>query len=127
MVEPMASKGQARNPLIRPEAVTAATAPEPSVLVALWRITLPMAVTEYSVFLGRPLAALFLEASEGEIIGNARMLMIYNTAFYALLALVNIIRFLIQGMGFPAFAILAALSRLSGSESCFVSLLRTWK
>ena len=28
-----------------------------------------------SVFLGRPLAALFLEASEGEIIGNARMLL----------------------------------------------------
>ncbi|MCI9651978.1 MAG: MATE family efflux transporter [Lachnospiraceae bacterium] len=62
-----------------------------------------------SVFLGRPLAELFLEASEGEIIGNARMLMIYNTAFYALLALVNIIRFLIQGMGFPAFAILAGV------------------
>ena len=62
-----------------------------------------------SVFLGRPLAELFLEASEGEITGNARMLMIYNTAFYALLALVNIIRFLIQGMGFPAFAILAGV------------------
>ena len=62
-----------------------------------------------SVFLGRPLAELFLEASEGEVIGNARMLMIYNTAFYALLALVNIIRFLIQGMGFPAFAILAGV------------------
>ena len=62
-----------------------------------------------SVFWGRPLAELFLEASEGEIIGNARMLMIYNTAFYALLALVNIIRFLIQGMGFPAFAILAGV------------------
>nr|WP_300815396.1 MATE family efflux transporter [uncultured Acetatifactor sp.] len=62
-----------------------------------------------SVFLGRPLAELFLEASESEIIGNARMLMIYNTAFYALLALVNIIRFLIQGMGFPAFAILAGV------------------
>ena len=62
-----------------------------------------------SVFLGRPLAELFLEASEGEIIGNARMLMIYKTAFYSLLALVNIIRFLIQGMGFPAFAILAGV------------------
>lgn len=62
-----------------------------------------------SVFLGGPLASLFLEASEGEIIGNARMLMIYNTAFYALLGLVNIIRFLIQGMGFPAFAILAGV------------------
>ncbi len=51
----MASKGQARNPLIRPEAVTAATAPEPSVLVALWRITLPMAVTEYCSPMGTPM------------------------------------------------------------------------
>ncbi len=60
-----------------------------------------------SIFLGRPLAALFLEASEGEIIGNVRRLLIINTACYSLLGLVNIIRFLIQGMGFPTFAILA--------------------
>ena len=62
-----------------------------------------------SIFLGRPLASLFLDASEGEIIGNARMLLICNTSCYVLLGLVNIIRFLIQGMGFPTFAILAGV------------------
>ena len=62
-----------------------------------------------SIFLGRPLAALFLDAAEDEIIDNARMIMIFNTAAYVLLALVNIIRFLIQGMGFPTFAILAGV------------------
>ncbi len=51
----MASKGQARKPLIRPAAVTAATASEPRVLVALCRITLPMAVMEYCRPMGTPM------------------------------------------------------------------------
>ncbi len=62
-----------------------------------------------SIFLGRPLAMLFLDASEVSIIGNVRLLLIVSTAFYFPLALVNIIRFLIQGMGFPTFAILAGV------------------
>lgn len=62
-----------------------------------------------SIFLGRPLATLFLEASETGIIDDVRMLLIYYTSAYILLALVNIIRFLIQGMGFPSFAILAGV------------------
>lgn len=62
-----------------------------------------------SIFQSRPLATLFLDASEAAIIDNVRFLMIMNTAFYFPLALVNIIRFLIQGMGFPAFAILAGV------------------
>ena len=62
-----------------------------------------------SIFLGRPLAMLFLDAAEVSIIGNVRMLLVFNTSFYMLLALVNIIRFLIQGMGFPSFAILAGV------------------
>ena len=62
-----------------------------------------------AVFLGRPLAALFLEVSEAAIIDNVRFFLICATAFYFPLALVNIVRFLIQGMGFPAFAILAGV------------------
>lgn len=62
-----------------------------------------------SIFAGRPLAGLFLEASETVIMGNVRFFLILSTAFYFPLALVNIIRFLIQGMGFPAFAILAGV------------------
>ena len=60
-------------------------------------------------FLGTPLATLFLDASEAAIIGNVRMFLIFNTVFYFPLALVNIVRFLIKGMGFPTFAILAGV------------------
>lgn len=62
-----------------------------------------------SIFLGRPLAALFLDISEAAIIENVRLFLIINTLFYFPLALVNIIRFMIQGVGFPTFAILAGV------------------
>lgn len=62
-----------------------------------------------AIFLGRPLATLFLDVSEAAIIENVRLFLICSTAFYFPLALVNIVRFLIQGMGFPTFAILAGV------------------
>ncbi|MCI9336597.1 MAG: MATE family efflux transporter [Lachnospiraceae bacterium] len=62
-----------------------------------------------SIFLGRSLASLFLDVGETDIIDKVRLILIVNTASYVLLALVNIIRFLIQGMGFPTFAILAGV------------------
>lgn len=62
------------------------------------------------VFLGgEVLARLFVESSEVEIIENVKLYLLFNTASYSLLALVNIVRFLIQGMGFPTFAILAGV------------------
>lgn len=66
-----------------------------------------------SIFLGRPLATLFLDVSETAIINNVRFFMIMSTSFYFPLALVNIIRFLIQGMGFPTFAILAGVFEMA--------------
>lgn len=66
-----------------------------------------------SIFLGRPLAALFLDVSEVEIIDNVRFFLIMNTVFYFPLALVNIVRFLIQGIGFPTFAILAGVFEMA--------------
>lgn len=62
-----------------------------------------------SIFFGRTLATLFLDASEMAIINNVRFFMIITTSFYFPLALVNIIRFMIQGVGFPTFAILAGV------------------
>lgn len=62
-----------------------------------------------SIFLGRPLATLFVDGAETVIIANVKQFLILNTLFYFPLALVNIIRFLIQGMGFPRFAILAGV------------------
>lgn len=60
-------------------------------------------------FAGEPLARLFLDADQVAIIGDVRLFLIINTIFYFPLALVNIVRFLIQGMGFPTFAILAGV------------------
>lgn len=62
-----------------------------------------------SIFFGGTLATLFVEGTETAIIDNVKLFLIMNTAFYFPLALVNIIRFLIQGMGFPTFAILAGV------------------
>lgn len=43
------------------------------------------------------------------MLDNARLFLIINSAFYIPLALVNIIRFMIQGVGFGTFAILAGV------------------
>ena len=66
-----------------------------------------------SVFFGRSLATLFLDSSEMAIIDNVRKFLTLATIFYFPLALVNIIRFLIQGVGFPAFAILAGVFEMA--------------
>ena len=60
-------------------------------------------------FASAPLASLFLDVKEASIISDVRMYLIINTVFYFALALVNIVRFLIQGVGFPTFAILAGV------------------
>ena len=62
-----------------------------------------------STLFGRPLAKLFLDASEAAIIDDVKLFLTLATAFYFPLALVNIIRFMIQGVGFPFFAILAGV------------------
>ena len=64
-------------------------------------------------FGGGTLATLFVDETETAIIANVRLYLLINTMFYFLLALVNIIRFLIQGMGFPAFAILAGVFEMA--------------
>ena len=60
-------------------------------------------------FFGTDLAALFVDSSGEEMLANARLSLIINSAFFIPLALVNIIRFMIQGMGFSTFAILAGV------------------
>lgn len=62
-----------------------------------------------STLFGGNLARLFIDGSEISIIGNVKLFLLLNTAFYFPLALVNIVRFMIQGMGFPTFAILAGV------------------
>lgn len=56
---------------------------------------------------GKNLLLLFLDAGETEIIGNACSFLRMNALFYFPLALVNIVRFLIQGMGYSKLAVFA--------------------
>lgn len=58
---------------------------------------------------GEGLARLFMKDADIVVIENIKLYLTINTASYFLLALVNIVRFLIQGMGFPTFAILAGV------------------
>lgn len=60
-------------------------------------------------FAGGILATFFVESAEAEIIAQVHLFLIINSAFYIPLAFVNIVRFLIQGMGYSKFAILAGV------------------
>lgn len=56
-----------------------------------------------------PLAMLFLDAGSADLLPLARQNLLITSSFYFLLALVNIFRFLIQGMGFSPLATLAGV------------------
>lgn len=58
---------------------------------------------------GGQLAKLFVDGSEVQIIANVRQYILFNSAFFFLLVFVNNVRFMIQGIGFPTFAILAGV------------------
>lgn len=63
-------------------------------------------------FVGKYLLLLFLSAEDTVILSNAGQFLLVQAAFYFPLAMVNIVRFLIQGMGFPTFAILAGVMEM---------------
>lgn len=64
-------------------------------------------------FFGDNLAMLFMDSGETVILSQARRMLLINAAFYIPLAFVNIVRFLIQGMGFSTFAILAGVFEMA--------------
>lgn len=68
----------------------------------------------FILLFGKYLALLFVDASEEVIISQARLFLLCNSAFYFPLALVNIFRFTIQGMGFSRLAILAGVCEMIG-------------
>ncbi len=61
---------------------------------------------------GENLLLLFLDASETAIIENAQLYLVINASAYVSLVIVNVARFLIQGMGFGVFAIGAGVFEL---------------
>lgn len=60
-------------------------------------------------FAGEWLAGFFVESARASIIGDVQLFLMLNSAFYIPLAFVNIVRFLIQGMGYSKFAVLAGV------------------
>lgn len=65
-------------------------------------------------FFSRYLGMLFIDPSEEGILSNIRLFLVINSAFYFPLALVNIVRFMIQGMGFSRLAVFAGIFELAG-------------
>lgn len=61
------------------------------------------------VLFGRSLLLLFLDRGETAILENAQWYVTMNVCFYFALALVNIVRFLIQGMGYSRLAVFAGM------------------
>ncbi len=60
-------------------------------------------------FFGGALSRLFMDEPDAFIEENAHLFLKLNSAFYALLAIVNIVRFMIQGMGYSVLAITAGV------------------
>ena len=58
---------------------------------------------------GRNMLLLFLDGGETAILDNAQLFITINVCFYFPLALVNIVRFLIQGMGYSVLAVFAGM------------------
>lgn len=61
------------------------------------------------VLFGNTLSRIFINANETLVLAQSHQFLILNSAFYFPLCLVNAVRFLIQGMGFSRFAILAGV------------------
>lgn len=61
------------------------------------------------LLLAEPLNTLFLDQASLHLLPLARQYLVASAAFFFPLALVNIVRFLIQGMGFPPLATLAGV------------------
>lgn len=61
------------------------------------------------LFFSRPLTLMFVESTETQVLANARTHLLINSSMYVFLAFVNIVRFLIQGLGFSKLAVFAGV------------------
>ena len=66
----------------------------------------------FMIVFGQKLALLFVDAKETQLIHYIYVFLIGNSAFYTLLTLVNVVRFMIQGLGYSTFAILAGVCEM---------------
>ena len=74
------------------------------------------------VCFGGTIALLFVNPSESQIIQQVSWFLAANSAFFFPLALVNIVRFTIQGLGFSRFAILAGVCEMAARSLVAMTL-----
>ncbi|MDC7126172.1 MAG: MATE family efflux transporter [Spirochaetales bacterium] len=63
----------------------------------------------FIILFGKQMGLLFIDHDEIDILKNITLFLIYNAAFYFPLAILNSIRFLIQGMGFSSLALCSGI------------------
>lgn len=74
-----------------------------------------LAALLFTIIFGKSLALLFVKKSEPNLDLLIHYIYVYavaNSAFYINLALVNIVRFMIQGLGYSTFAIIAGICEM---------------
>ena len=75
---------------------------------------MPLLLSLYYHYLEDKLSLLFVSADEIAILDHVKQFLVFNTAFYIPLCLVNTVRFCIQGMGYSRLAILAGVCEMVG-------------
>ena len=73
------------------------------------------AVAAFAVllFMGQWVALMFVDPGETEILKNTQLFLIANSLFFIPLMGVNVVRFMIQGLGYPRLAILAGVCEMA--------------
>lgn len=66
----------------------------------------------FMLVFGRQLALLFVKPSETELVHNIYLFLLGNSGLYIFIAFVNIVRFMIQGLGYSAFAVIAGICEM---------------
>ena len=85
------------------------------------------AVAAFAVllFMGQWVALMFVDPGETEILKNTQLFLIANSLFFIPLLGVNVVRFMIQGLGYPRLAILAGVCEMAARSfvgCCLVPL-----
>ena len=74
------------------------------------------------VLFGKNLTMIFLRKEETEIISLSAKCLVIMSSFYVLLAIINVLRFAIQGMGYSSLAVVAGMLELIGRAGAGIIL-----
>ncbi len=97
----------------------------------LFHATLIGSVYSIAAFLvlwlwGKQLGMMFVNANETALLSDVQLFLFWNGIFYIPLALVNIVRFLIQGMGFSKLAVLAGVFEMIARAVFGIAFVPVW-